>query len=203
MAASQSGPAERADATRNKDAILDATLRCLNESPRATVGDIATAAGVGRGTVHAHFPTREDLIHAVFERTIRRTETEMAALDLTRAPWVCIEELIQTSWRVFDQFNGFLEAAEHEVEAARVRAFHGRPLSLLQPLLVRGRSEGAFRTDHTVELQTACLYAILHVAGAEIREGRFTERDATHALRGTIRSLLFPIRESPIAKEPR
>ncbi len=172
---------------------MDATLACLNEKPRATVAEIAIAAGVARGTVYEYFATREELIVAVFERTISRTEAQLAALDLPAAPWDRLEGLVRSSWRIFAQSTGFLEAVQHEVPAERVRDFRDRPLLLLQPLLVSGRSEGVFRTDLTVGLQAACLYAILHVAGSEIRAGRLAESDASRVLRDTLHALLAPV----------
>ena len=183
----------RSDSTRNKNAIMDATLACLNEKPRATIAEIAIAAGVARGTVYEYFATREELIGAVFERTISRTEAQLAALDLARAPWECLEDLARSSWRIFAQSTGFLEAAQYEVPAERVRALRDRPLLLLRPLLVSGRSKGVFRTDLTVGLQAACLYAILHVAGSEIRAGRLAENDASRVLRDTLHALLAPV----------
>lgn len=172
---------------------MDATLACLNEKPRATVAEIATMAGVARGTVYEYFASREELIGAVFERTVSRAEAQLAAVDLVTAPWDGLEGLVRSSWRIFAQSTGFLEAAQHEVPTERVRAFRDRPLLLLQPLLVSGRSEGVFRSDLTIGLQAACLHAILHVAGSEIRAGRLAESDASRVLRDTLHALLAPV----------
>src|SRR3954462_8361668 len=54
---------------------------------KASLDDIAKCAGVGSGTLYRHFPTREDLITAVF--TERMTE-HVAAVEAARAaadPW--------------------------------------------------------------------------------------------------------------------
>lgn len=60
----------RADAARNRDAVLAAAdalfARC--ESPEAvTMADIAAAAGVGKATLFRGFGDRTGLIHALFE----------------------------------------------------------------------------------------------------------------------------------------
>ncbi|MFG2676617.1 TetR/AcrR family transcriptional regulator [Streptomyces sp. NPDC048445] len=60
----------RADATRNREAVLAAadTLFARCESPEAvTMADIAAAAGVGKATLFRGFGDRTGLIHALYE----------------------------------------------------------------------------------------------------------------------------------------
>ena len=50
---------------RTRKAILDAAVSVLADNPAASLGDIATAAGVGRSTLHRYFADRTDLLHAL------------------------------------------------------------------------------------------------------------------------------------------
>ena len=60
------GP-RRADARRNQEMLLDAAAAIFVKSGvDAPVRDIAAKAGVGTGTIYRHFPTRADLIIAVY-----------------------------------------------------------------------------------------------------------------------------------------
>jgi serine phosphatase RsbU (regulator of sigma subunit) len=52
----------RADALRNDERILDAAERLLEQSPAASLSDIAAAAGVSRSSLYRRFADREQLI---------------------------------------------------------------------------------------------------------------------------------------------
>ncbi|MGW3807795.1 TetR/AcrR family transcriptional regulator [Micromonospora sp. NPDC005113] len=64
-------PRKRADAVRNEKALLDAAAAVfVNSGVEAPVRDIAARAGVGTGTIYRHFPTRADLIIAVYRHQV-------------------------------------------------------------------------------------------------------------------------------------
>ena len=57
----------RADARRNYEALLTAARELfLEQGPDAPLDEVAKRAGVGAGTLYRHFPTRDDLIAAVY-----------------------------------------------------------------------------------------------------------------------------------------
>jgi AcrR family transcriptional regulator len=182
----------RADAVRNKDAIIDAALTCLSDNPGASMSEIARVAGVGRVTLYGHFADREQLVGAVLAATMDRAEAELAAVDVEQDTWKSLQELVRSSWRVLYQFNSLLAAAERYLSAEQIRVHHDKPLTQVMAVLEKGRGEGAFRTDQSLAWQVACFYAILHSAAAEIRAGRLEEVDAAKILPETIRALLTP-----------
>lgn len=64
-------PRRRADVRRNERALLDAAAAAFVDSGvDAPVRDIAARAGVGVGTVYRHFPTRADLVVAVYRHQV-------------------------------------------------------------------------------------------------------------------------------------
>ncbi|THA70489.1 TetR/AcrR family transcriptional regulator [Streptomyces sp. A0642] len=66
-----SAPPQRADARRNKETLLDAAAMVFVASGvEAPVRDIAAEAGVGTATIYRHFPTRADLIIAVYRHQV-------------------------------------------------------------------------------------------------------------------------------------
>jgi AcrR family transcriptional regulator len=65
------GSRRRADARRNEQALLEAAAAVfVSTGVEAPVRDIAAAAGVGMGTIYRHFPTRADLIIAVYRHQV-------------------------------------------------------------------------------------------------------------------------------------
>jgi AcrR family transcriptional regulator len=67
----QAPPRKRADARRNEQTLLDAAAAVFVASGvEAPVRDIAAKAGVGMGTIYRHFPTRADLIIAVYRHQV-------------------------------------------------------------------------------------------------------------------------------------
>lgn len=68
MSTSEATPPLRADARRNRDALLNAARQVFaEEGLSAPLDRIAKLADVGRATLYRRFPTREDLIQAIFQ----------------------------------------------------------------------------------------------------------------------------------------
>ncbi|MFC6018163.1 TetR/AcrR family transcriptional regulator [Plantactinospora solaniradicis] len=66
-----SAPRKRADARRNEETLLEAAAAAfISSGVDAPVRDIAVKAGVGVGTIYRHFPTRADLIVAVYRHQV-------------------------------------------------------------------------------------------------------------------------------------
>jgi AcrR family transcriptional regulator len=65
--------AQRADARRNIESLLDAARKAIaKDGPEASLDDIARDAGVGSGTLYRHFPTRVALLEAVYRDEVAR-----------------------------------------------------------------------------------------------------------------------------------
>ncbi|MEO3753290.1 TetR/AcrR family transcriptional regulator [Streptomyces sp. B6B3] len=86
----------RKDARRNKQTLLDAAAAVFVASGvEAPVRDIAARAGVGMGTVYRHFPTRADLIIAVYRHQVDACAAAGPALLASSAtPYAALERWI-------------------------------------------------------------------------------------------------------------
>jgi AcrR family transcriptional regulator len=63
----------RADAERNRERILEVAKEAFTRfGADASLDDIAKQAGVGPGTLYRHFPSREELLQAVYRSELEK-----------------------------------------------------------------------------------------------------------------------------------
>src|SRR3954470_10622848 len=124
----------RKDARRNKQTLLDAAAAVfVTSGVEAPVRDIAARAGVGMGTVYRHFPTRADLIIAVYRHQVDAcAEAGPALLASSGTPHAALARWI-------DLFVDFLVtkhglAAALRSDQAGFKALHAYFLDRLEPV---------------------------------------------------------------------
>jgi AcrR family transcriptional regulator len=77
----------RADAQRNRERILEVAKEAFARSGANTsLDDIAKQAGVGPGTLYRHFPTREELLVAVYQTEVAKLAAAERKLAETMPP---------------------------------------------------------------------------------------------------------------------
>lgn len=78
----------RADAQRSADALVQAARALfIAKGVDVTTREIATAAGVGMGTLYRRFPRRADLVGAVFQSELNGLADAAITLASDRAPF--------------------------------------------------------------------------------------------------------------------
>ncbi|MEV0234026.1 TetR/AcrR family transcriptional regulator [Nonomuraea sp. NPDC050786] len=124
----------RADARRNKETLLDAAAAIFVASGvEAPIRDIAAKAGVGTATIYRHFPTRADLIIAVYRHQVEAcAEAGPALLAGGATPYAALQQWI-------NQFVDFLVtkhglAAVLQSKDAGFDALHAYFLDRLVPV---------------------------------------------------------------------
>ncbi|GGM63000.1 TetR/AcrR family transcriptional regulator [Microbacterium saperdae] len=116
--------AMRADARRNRERLLIAAHEVFTEKPHeASMDDVAKRAGVGTGTLFRNFPTRIDLIRAIYEENLQQLGALAAEISRTREPWEGLVEWLH-AFVVFSQMNRAIigelnQAANHDPEFDR------------------------------------------------------------------------------------
>ena len=105
-------PRKRADARRNEQTLLEAAAAVFVESGvEAPVRDIAVRAGVGMGTIYRHFPTRADLVVAVYRHQVEAcAEAGPVLLASGDSPYAALRQWV-------DLFVDFL-VTKHGLAAA-------------------------------------------------------------------------------------
>jgi AcrR family transcriptional regulator len=138
----------RADAARNRAAIIDAATAALAQQGSAVhVHEIARSSGVGIGTLYRHFRTKEDLIGTVLREELQAwSESARQTAASTEDPWTALTEF----------FDHALTC--HSVDRAMMESFAGswsegtvllRPI--IEELVIRARGAGVLRPGVTSE----------------------------------------------------
>jgi AcrR family transcriptional regulator len=142
---------KRKDARRNQQALLDAAAGVfVSSGVDAPVRDIAAVAGVGIGTIYRHFPTRADLVVAVYQHQVDAcVEACPELLATAPTPHAALGQWI-------DLFVDFLVtkhglAAAMRTDSAGFEALHTQFLDRLLPvcaqLLDAAVASGEIRSD--------------------------------------------------------
>jgi AcrR family transcriptional regulator len=87
---------KRADAVRNRQALLAAAAAVfVTSGVDAPIREIAARAGVGIGTIYRHFPTRADLVVAVFRHQVEAcAEAGPALLASAGSPLAALRQWV-------------------------------------------------------------------------------------------------------------
>ena len=77
----------RADAKRNRERILETAKDAFTrDGVSASLDEIARRSGVGNATLYRHFPTRDDLIEAVYRNEVERLAAAEQRFAATMPP---------------------------------------------------------------------------------------------------------------------
>ena len=116
MPSKRSQPAPRkprADAQRNRERILEvAKVAFTRSGANASLDDIAKEARVGPGTLYRHFPTREELLQAVYRSEMeklaaagRKFAQSMSPMEALRAWLLLFVDAIETKQIIAPALN--------------------------------------------------------------------------------------------------
>ena len=148
--------ARRADAVRNRTAILEAAKQLVTEKgAEVAMGEIARVAGVAVGTLYRHFPNKADLLAAVVNEYVD------ALADDAQGAWERVESgRSEADQELLDFLERALEMVARSHAAKTVARALGAEVEYAEPenratealgrLIEAGRSSGRLRRDLTV-----------------------------------------------------
>lgn len=142
----------RGDAERNRRRVLDAARSVFStQGPDATLTSVAQHAGVGVGTLYRRFPTREDLLIALY---LEEYAIYHGILDEAMSipdPWTAFSHFIHRMCEL--QAQGGIQNA-YSFNPGRNRTLEAQRASLrvgMQTLIERAQAAGTLRPDLTPE----------------------------------------------------
>jgi AcrR family transcriptional regulator len=148
----------RADARRNRDAIVAAARTAFDQDEQLRFDDFAARAGVGVGTLYRHFPTREALAAAVYEGEVAALCDQ--ARDSTRSAGENLDAFLRGFVEYVVAHAGLARTLAAVVDPA-VQTDGGSELErTVADLLTRAAADGAIRDDVAVGAVMIVLHGI-------------------------------------------
>jgi AcrR family transcriptional regulator len=173
----------RSDARRSIDAILDAARTVLGERPDASMEDVATAAGVTRQTVYAHFPSRDALVAALVHAAGAETLAAIDATHLDTAPPAdALRQFFDICWQLMSRYPLLLDPALTRTAQPDGDAAHRAATARLEQLIRRGQSDGDFDRTLCADWLAAAVLGLVHTAAEQVAGGRLTSGEAATML---------------------
>lgn len=145
MASSTGDRSLRADARRNRDAMLAAARRVFaREGLDAPLEMIAREAGVARATQHRHFPTRESIVRSIFDDNL----DELAKVAHESAPADAYLATVLRTAEILIRDRGFVDLFQRRGISDEIREdISHRFLLIFEEPLVAAKAAGRVRQD--------------------------------------------------------
>jgi AcrR family transcriptional regulator len=144
---------KRADARRNYDKLIAAARDAFAEhGTSASLEEIARRAGVGIGTLYRHFPSRQDLLEAVYVEEVEevcQSADELADLP----PWEALAGWLHRVVAYVGRKHALAEELWNYLDRD-AEVFRGCRTALFaagEPLLERAQQAGAVRRDANLD----------------------------------------------------
>ncbi len=140
----------RSDAQRNRERILDIAKEAFTRyGANASLDDIAKQAGVGPGTLYRHFPTREELLKAVYRTELeklaaaeRTLAEKMPPIEALRSWLLLFVDAIAAKQLIGPALNTLLGDPKKVFEASYAKMYEA-----IRALVKRGVESGDIRKD--------------------------------------------------------
>ncbi|WP_155351884.1 TetR/AcrR family transcriptional regulator [Acrocarpospora pleiomorpha] len=143
--------AKRADARRNERALLDAAASVfVTDGVDAPVRRIAAEAGVGMGTIYRHFPSRADLVVAVYRHQVDAcAEAGPTLLGTATSPSAALRQWVDLFADFLTTKHGLAAAMRNDPDGftALHALFLDRLVPVLADILSAARNAGEVTAD--------------------------------------------------------
>ena len=162
----------RADARRNRERVLAAARELFaTDGLSVSLDEIARQAGVGPGTVHRHFPTKEALIAAVAIDRLQQVIAQARGLASAEDPAAAFRTQLSRMLAYGDDsapLKSALAGTDLDIRTAAPE-IAGELRDAVGVLLLRAQDAGAIRPDLDIEDLMALLagtFQAIRYAGA-------------------------------------
>jgi AcrR family transcriptional regulator len=145
----------RADARANRARLIEAAVAVLaEEGVNAEMRRIAERAGVSTGTLYRNFPTKDDLLLAMFSAAVEHLREALRQAAAEQDPLAAIRTLLEGGFALTRRFGllaAFAGVSEEQRERLRHEDIHAELVHGVTALVRRAMAAGVLRRDRDVE----------------------------------------------------
>ncbi|MFN9216054.1 MAG: TetR/AcrR family transcriptional regulator [Gemmatimonadota bacterium] len=183
-----------------RDRIVEAAATVWAADPSATLDVVAQRAGVGRATLHRHFPSRAALIRTAALEGIAALAAALDAAALgQRRPAEALDALINILVPFGDRLH-FLLVTGELIDDPDLAAAEAAVNGSIRQLLDSAAAAGVLRNDLPAAWRFRALEALLYAAWTAVAVGEIARLDAPELVRDTLRRGFGPSPASPAAR---
>lgn len=164
--------------------LIKALAVAIVDRPRATLKELAEAAGVSKATLHRFCGTRDNLVQMLEDHGETVLNQIIQACDLEHAePLEALQRLIKEHLThrellVFLVFQYRPDFLDPHGEGARWQSY----LEALDAFFLRGQQKGVFRIDITAAVFTELFITLVYGMVDAERRGRAASSNSAHTL---------------------
>lgn len=137
----------RSDARENRDRILEAARDAFEEDGATSMNQVAQRARVGAGTLYRNFPTREDLVLAVYQHEVDRLLASVSNLLAEHPPVEALRTWTLDLVAAMRRKHGLGDALTPSAHQSISEQTYGPVIGAITALLDAGKASGVVRAD--------------------------------------------------------
>ena len=185
-----------------REAILDAANRLLARYGyrKMTMEDVATEAGIGKGTIYLCFPSKEEVALSTIDRLVERLLERMREIARSEAEPSerLLRLLVERVMYRFDHRSHGSQGIDELLSALRApflvrrEQYFEAEAAVLAGVIEAGRARGAFLTDDPPAVGRALVVATNALLPSSLSTHELSDRDRVAAqIERVARLLLF------------
>jgi AcrR family transcriptional regulator len=156
----------------------------LWRQPQATIGEIASASGLGRATIYRHFASRDDLLRAIARHGFEQTAA--ALRDAHPQEGTAVEALLRMIDLTVQPGNVCMLLLRELPEPVASEAEKAEMIAPVVEALERGVASGELRADLDIAWTLRAISAVYEVAMQALADGSATQEEAARLMAQTI-----------------
>ena len=158
-------------------------MELFSRNPAASLSEVAARAGVGRATLHRHYPARSDLVRALALEALDATDEACAGLEHAASAEAALRLMFEALAPLGPEY-AFL--ARCEIDDAEIARRYAEQVESLRGLVTWLRTDGLVAPSVATSWAMALIDHLIWMAWSLVASGEIAPRDASKLATRTV-----------------